>query len=113
MHLFMERFVTLIVPTLCYTGSGNVALIQPTMIISVVAIIWVFITFNMYDKIMLSGTQYHEVSSDSQDTLAKRVYNVVEEMKEALNTIGLYENLNEADLSTILGLSTFFTKVLG
>ena len=38
---------------------------------------------------------------------------VVEEMKEALNTIGLYENLNEADLSTILGLSTFFTKVLG
>ena len=38
---------------------------------------------------------------------------VVEEMKEALNTIGLYENLNETDLSTILGLSTFFTKVLG
>jgi hypothetical protein len=31
----MERFATLIVPTLCYTGSGNVALIQPTMIISV------------------------------------------------------------------------------
>ena len=54
-----------------------------TMIISVVAIIWVFITFNMYDKIMLSGTQYHEVSADSQDPLAKRVYNVVEEMKVA------------------------------
>ena len=33
MHLFMERFATPIVPTLCYTGSGNVALTQPIMII--------------------------------------------------------------------------------
>ncbi len=33
MHLFMERFATPIVPTLCYIESGNVALIQPIMII--------------------------------------------------------------------------------
>ena len=32
MHLFMERFATPIVPTLCYIESGNVALIQPIMI---------------------------------------------------------------------------------
>tara|TARA_R100001510_G_scaffold19198_1_gene16677 strand:+ start:39 stop:299 length:261 start_codon:yes stop_codon:yes gene_type:complete len=29
----MERFATPIVPTLCYIESGNVALIQPIMII--------------------------------------------------------------------------------
>lgn len=54
-----------------------------TMIISIVAIIWVFITFSMYDKIMLSGTEYNEIAADSQDPLAKKVYNVVEEMKVA------------------------------
>ena len=32
MHLFMERFATPIVPTLCYIESGNVALTQPSMI---------------------------------------------------------------------------------
>ena len=33
MHLFIERFATHIVPTLCYIESGNVALTQPIMII--------------------------------------------------------------------------------
>ena len=33
MHMFMERFATPIVPTLCYIESGNVALTQPIMII--------------------------------------------------------------------------------
>ena len=32
MHLYMGRFVTPIVPTLCYIESGNVALTQPIMI---------------------------------------------------------------------------------
>ena len=32
MHLFMENYVTPIVPTLCYIESGNVALTQPIMI---------------------------------------------------------------------------------
>ena len=54
-----------------------------TMIISAVAVIWIFITFSMYDKIMLSGTEYQEITADNQDTLARKVYNVVEEMKVA------------------------------
>ncbi|ABK89293.1 zinc metalloprotease HtpX [Francisella tularensis subsp. novicida] len=54
-----------------------------TMIISTVAVIWVFVTFSMYDKIMLSGTEYQEITADNQDPLARRVYNVVEEMKVA------------------------------
>ena len=32
MHLFMERFATPIVPTLCYIESGNVALPPPITI---------------------------------------------------------------------------------
>ncbi|MDE4950924.1 zinc metalloprotease HtpX, partial [Francisella tularensis subsp. holarctica] len=54
-----------------------------TMIISTVSVIWVFVTFSMYDKIMLSGTEYQEINADNQDPLARRVYNVVEEMKVA------------------------------
>ena len=54
-----------------------------TMVISAATIVWLLITFAMYDKIMLSGTQYQEVSADNQDPLARRVYNVVEEMKVA------------------------------
>ena len=54
-----------------------------TMIISAATIVWLLITFAMYDKIMLSGTQYQKVKADNQDPLARRVYNVVEEMKIA------------------------------
>ncbi|MDE5026570.1 zinc metalloprotease HtpX, partial [Francisella tularensis subsp. holarctica] len=54
-----------------------------TMIISTVAVICVFVTFSMYDKIMLSGTEYQEITADHQDPLARRVYNVGEEMKVA------------------------------
>ncbi|MDE5018599.1 zinc metalloprotease HtpX, partial [Francisella tularensis subsp. holarctica] len=38
-----------------------------TMIISTVAVIWVFVTFRMYVKIMLSGTEYQEITADNQD----------------------------------------------
>ncbi|QLE79515.1 zinc metalloprotease HtpX [Francisella sp. Scap27] len=54
-----------------------------TMIIFAIAVIWVLITFSSYDKIMLSGTEYQEISPDNQDPLARKIYNVVEEMKVA------------------------------
>ncbi len=54
-----------------------------TMVISAATIVWIFITFSMYDKIMLSGTDYKEITADNHDPLARRVYNVVEEMKVA------------------------------
>ncbi|MFC4893111.1 zinc metalloprotease HtpX [Pseudofrancisella aestuarii] len=54
-----------------------------TIIISAITIIWLYITFAMYDKIMLSGTDYQEITADNNDPLARRVYNVVEEMKVA------------------------------
>ena len=54
-----------------------------TMIISAIAVVWVFVTFSLYDKIMLSGSEYQKITVDNQDPLARRVYNVVEEMKVA------------------------------
>ncbi|MFV9931316.1 MAG: zinc metalloprotease HtpX [Francisella endosymbiont of Hyalomma asiaticum] len=54
-----------------------------TIIISAVAVVWVFVTFSLYDKIMLSGTEYQKINADNQDPLVRRVYNVVEEMKVA------------------------------
>jgi heat shock protein HtpX len=54
-----------------------------TIVISAATVLWIFITFKMYDKIMLSGSEYKEITSDNQDPLARKVYNVVEEMKLA------------------------------
>ncbi|MDE4944712.1 M48 family metalloprotease, partial [Francisella tularensis] len=51
--------------------------------ISTVAVMWVFVPFRMYEKIMHSGTEYQEITADNQDPLARRVDNVVEEMKVA------------------------------
>ena len=54
-----------------------------TLGISAASVVWVFVTFSMYDKIMLSGTEYIEVKAGDREPLAQRVYNVVEEMKVA------------------------------
>ncbi|APC96654.1 zinc metalloprotease HtpX [Francisella frigiditurris] len=54
-----------------------------TIIISAITVVWLYITFAMYDKIMLSGTDYQEITADNNDPLARKIYNVVEEMKVA------------------------------
>ena len=55
-----------------------------TLIMLVIAAISLMVTYAMYDKIMLLGTEYHEVTSDSaRDLTEKQLYNVVEEMKVA------------------------------
>lgn len=54
-----------------------------TIIISAITVIWLYITFAMYDKIMLSGTDYQEITAENNDPLARKIYNVVEEMKVA------------------------------
>lgn len=49
-----------------------------------VAIISLFVTFKLYDKIMLLGTEYKEITADNQSSLEEQqLYNVVEEMKVA------------------------------
>jgi len=49
-----------------------------------VAVISLLVTYRMYDKIMLLGTQYKEIKPEGNYSLEeKQVYNVVEEMKVA------------------------------
>src|SRR5665648_514145 len=49
-----------------------------------VAIIALWVTYTWYDKIMLLGTTYHEVTPETARTNEeKQLYNVVEEMKVA------------------------------
>lgn len=60
------------------------ALPYATLIMTGVALISLWITYAMYDKIMLLGTEYHEITPETAQNLQeKQLYNVVEEMKVA------------------------------
>lgn len=55
-----------------------------TSIMFLVAAISLLISYSLYDKIMLLGTEYHEITPESaRSTQEKQLYNVVEEMKIA------------------------------
>jgi len=54
-----------------------------TLITGLVAVISLFITFTMSDKIIFLGTNYREVTWNSTNLTEKQLYNVVEEMKVA------------------------------
>lgn len=55
-----------------------------TMLMLALAAISLLITYSMYDRIMLLGTEYHEINPQTARTLEeKQLYNVVEEMKVA------------------------------
>ena len=60
------------------------ALPYATLIMAAIAIISLLITYALYDKIMLLGTDSHEITAESATNLQeKQLYNVVEEMKVA------------------------------
>jgi len=55
-----------------------------TLSMAVVATISIFVTYSFHDRIMLLGTDYHQVTPETAKDLAERqLYNVVEEMKVA------------------------------
>lgn len=54
-----------------------------TLIAVAIAVISLFVTYSMYDRLMLMGTDYREVLPDTADPIARQLYNVVEEMKVA------------------------------
>lgn len=55
-----------------------------TLIMIAVAGISLLVTFSLYDKLMLLGTEYHEITPDTAQNLAeKQLYNVIEEVKIA------------------------------
>lgn len=55
-----------------------------TIVMLGVAAISLFVSYMLYDKLMLLGTEYHEITPQSAQTPAEaQLYNVVEEMKIA------------------------------
>ncbi|MBX3709771.1 MAG: zinc metalloprotease HtpX [Gammaproteobacteria bacterium] len=55
-----------------------------TSIMLVIAAVSLLISYTLYDKLMLLGTEYHEVTpATAQNTVEQQLYNVVEEMKIA------------------------------
>lgn len=55
-----------------------------TLILAGIALVSLLITYSMYDRIMLLGTDSHEITPESAKNLQeKQLYNVVEEMKVA------------------------------
>lgn len=55
-----------------------------TLIMGGIAAVSLLVTYSMYDRIMLLGTEYHEITAESAANMQeKQLYNVVEEMKVA------------------------------
>lgn len=55
-----------------------------TIIMGAIAVISLWVTYALYDKIMLLGTEYREITPETAQSLQeKQLYNVVEEMKVA------------------------------
>lgn len=55
-----------------------------TIISGGVALLSIWVTFKLHDRLMLLGTEYHQVTADSARSVAeKQLYNVVEEMQVA------------------------------
>ncbi len=57
-----------------------------TLLTAIIALISILITFKFYNRLMLLGTEYREITPTSaQSPLELQLYNVVEEMKIAAN----------------------------
>lgn len=55
-----------------------------TLLMGAAAVIAVMITYALHDKIILMGTEYHEITKETAKTHAERqLYNVIEELKIA------------------------------
>jgi heat shock protein HtpX len=55
-----------------------------TLIMLAIASISIFVTFALHDQLMLLGTQYREITSNSSNSSSEtQLYNVIEEMKIA------------------------------
>lgn len=55
-----------------------------TLIMLTIAFISLWVSYAFYDKLMLLGTEYHEITPETaQNTAEKQLYNVVEELKIA------------------------------
>ncbi|MFT3741366.1 MAG: zinc metalloprotease HtpX [Gammaproteobacteria bacterium] len=57
---------------------------RATLVTTVIALISLWVTYSMHDKLMLLGTEYREITPETAQTLQEQqLYHVVEEMKVA------------------------------
>lgn len=90
-HTGMAQLATQSYPSQAYAPLSEVlwALVTfqiipwATIIMLGIAVISLWVTYSLYDKLMLMGTQYVEISENTQDFDGKQLYNIVEEMKVA------------------------------
>lgn len=90
-HTGMVQLAQQQYPTQAYVPLGQVFLdlitfkIIPwaTLIMLAVAVISLLITYSLYDRLMLMGTEYVEITEQTTDYDGKQLYHVVEEMKVA------------------------------
>ncbi len=96
MYLYSEKYV-LLHESYYYSAPVRVPLMPiffalisfqvvpyATLITGAIAIFCLFITYTFSDKLMLLGTEYHQITPETATTnIEKQLYNVVEEMKIA------------------------------
>ncbi|QLH42424.1 MAG: zinc metalloprotease HtpX [Coxiellaceae bacterium] len=84
LFIYSEKYPQLPLSPIFYSILTWKFIPYATLITSVIAIISLWVTFRWYDKLMLLGTAYHEVTLESAKTLPeKQLYNTVEEMQVA------------------------------
>lgn len=81
---YSSTYPTATIPTLFSALIEGDLFPTITLIMLAVAGVSLFVSYALYDKLMLLGTDYHEVTPNSTKNLAeKQLYNVLEEMKLA------------------------------
>jgi heat shock protein HtpX len=81
---YSSTYPTASIPTLLTALIDGDLFPTITLIMLAVAGISLLVSYALYDKLMLLGTNYHEVTPTSHKTLEeKQLYNVLEEMKLA------------------------------
>lgn len=84
LYFYSELYVKVPLSTLFYELITLQLIPYATCITTGVSIISLWITYAWYDKLMLLGTEYHEITPENAKTLEEQqLYNTVEEMKIA------------------------------
>lgn len=84
MYLFSASYPYASIPELFFAVVTLQLFPKVTLIMFIVAVVSLFVSYAFYDKLMLLGTEYHEVTPQTARNLQeKQLYNIIEEMKIA------------------------------
>ena len=84
MYLYASTYTEASIPQLFMALVTFKLVPIATLIMFGIAAISLMVSYSLYDKLMLLGTEYHEITpTTAQNVAEKQLYNVVEEMKIA------------------------------